>query len=189
MRIISGTARGRRLAEFPGDKIRPTPDRVREALFSLLTSRLGSFAGLKVLDLCAGSGALSLEAISRHAESAILVDSGSDAITLIEENIKRCKFEQKMRVIRQDVRRALPSLTASGPFDVIFMDPPYKLGLVPKFISEIERLNLISEDGIICAETETGETVSDSGRLECFESRRYGSTTVHLLRNRQLTEE
>ncbi|HKJ05741.1 MAG TPA: 16S rRNA (guanine(966)-N(2))-methyltransferase RsmD [Geopsychrobacteraceae bacterium] len=189
MRIISGKARGRKLAEFSGTGIRPTPDRVREALFSLLFSRLGSFADLKVLDLCAGSGALSLEAISRHASSALMIDSGSDAIELMRENIKRCKFEQETEVSRQDVTRVLPSLTGRAPFDLIFLDPPYKRGMVPGLISEIDRLNLLSDDGIICAETESGETITGSGNLQCIESRRYGSTTVHLLRRRESTEE
>lgn len=189
MRIISGTARGRKLAEFTGTQIRPTPDRVREALFSLLFSRLGSFADLKVLDLFAGSGALGLEALSRQARSAVLVDSGSNAVKLIEENVRRCKFEQRTTVLRQDARQALPALAAAGPFDLIFLDPPYRKGLIPLILSEIDRLNLLSEDGIICAETENEEIVNDSGRLECFESRRYGSTSVHLLRSRQSTED
>jgi len=88
MRIISGTARGRQLAPFSGKDIRPTPDRVREAIFSILTSQFGSFSGLKVLELFAGSGAQSLEALSRGANSAILVDSGSIAAKTITENIK-----------------------------------------------------------------------------------------------------
>jgi len=189
MRIISGKARGRKLAEFTGTVIRPTPDRVREALFSLLFSRLGTFADLKILELFAGSGALSLEAISRHAQSAILVDSDSAAVKLIEENIKHCKFESQTRVIRQDVRQVLPSLVTAGPFDLIFMDPPYKKDLIPEVVAEIDRLNLLGEDGIICAETDSHETVSGSDRLECYESRRYGSTTIHLLRTRTLTED
>lgn len=189
MRIISGTARGRKLAEFKGKDVRPTPDRVREALFSLLFSKLGSFTDLKVLDLFSGSGALALEALSRHAKSAILVDLGKESIKLAEENIKRCKFEDRTRVIRQDARQALPSLAASAPFDLIFMDPPYNKSLIQPVLIEIDRLNLLNEDGIICAESESGETVDDCGRLECFESRRYGSTTVHLLRLRNNFEE
>lgn len=189
MRIISGKARGRKLAEFTGKVIRPTPDRVREALFSLLFSQLGSFADLKVLELFAGSGALSLEAISRHAQSAILVDADSAAVKLIEENVKRCKFESQTRIIRQDARQALSSLPAAGPFDLIFMDPPYNKGLLPQVISEIDRLNLLSEDGIICAETDSDEVVSGSDTLECYDSRRYGSTSIHLLRIRKPTED
>jgi 16S rRNA (guanine966-N2)-methyltransferase len=97
MRIISGTIRGRQLASFSGKEIRPTPDRVREALFSMLTSRLGSFNQLKVLELFCGSGAQSLEALSRGADSAVMVDSGRDALTTASENIKRCKFEDKTK--------------------------------------------------------------------------------------------
>lgn len=180
MRIISGTARGRQLANFSGSNIRPTPDRVREALFSILNSRLGSFSGLKVLELFAGSGAQSLEAVSRGATSAILVDSGHQAINLIKENIKRCKFEKQVRVIRQDAGTVLQQLAGAGPFDLILLDPPYDKGLIPQVLKTIESLQLLSEDGIICAESAAYEVIEDCGRLKLTESRKYGTTMIHL---------
>ncbi|MCK5912573.1 MAG: 16S rRNA (guanine(966)-N(2))-methyltransferase RsmD, partial [Desulfuromusa sp.] len=142
MRIISGTARGRQLAPFSGKEVRPTPDRVREAIFSILTNRFGSFNGLKVLELFAGSGAQALEALSRGAKSAILVDSGSVAAKTIPENIKRCRFESNTRFLRQDIFTALPQLLSSGPFDLILLDPPYNQNLLPQSIEKIEHLNL-----------------------------------------------
>lgn len=189
MRIISGKARGRKLAEFSGEDIRPTPDRVREALFSLLISRLGNLSGMNILELFAGSGAMSLEALSRHAQSAILVDSGRSAVKVMEENIKRCKFEEQTTILKQDARQALASLTEKAPFDLIFMDPPYGKGLIPQVLNKIDDLNLLHEDGIICAESETGFIAESYGNLECFESRRYGSSSIHLFRIKKAAEE
>lgn len=180
MRIISGTARGRQLASFSGKDIRPTPDRVREAIFSILTSRFGSFNGLKILELFAGSGAQALEALSRGAESAILVDSGAVAAKIISENIKRCRVELNTRFVRQDVFTALPQLVSSGPFDLILLDPPYNLKLLPQVIEKIEYLNLLAENGIICAESAKNDELGDFGRLKLTESRIYGSTKIHL---------
>jgi len=180
MRIISGSARGRQLASFGGKDIRPTPDRVREALFSILMSRFGSFNGLKVLELFAGSGAQALEAISRGAEFAILVDSGKVSATTIPENIKRCRFEKTVRFIPRDVFSALPLLEQSGPFDLVLLDPPYNQNLIPQVIEKIESLNLLAENGIICAESARDEELSDFGRLKLIESRVYGSSRIHL---------
>jgi 16S rRNA (guanine(966)-N(2))-methyltransferase RsmD len=180
MRIISGKVRGCRLAPFSGTGIRPTPDRVREALFSKLNSRLGSFAGIRVLELFAGTGAQSLEAVSRGADSAILIESNPQAIKLIEENIRRCKLETEIRLLRQDVFAALPGLSNQDPFDLILLDPPYNQQLIPRTLEKIESLQLLREDGIICAESASNETIGDCGALNLIESRKYGSTTIHL---------
>ncbi len=181
MRIISGKARGRRLAEFSGHDIRPTPDRVREALFSILTSRLNGFTDLKILELFAGSGAQSLEAISRGASQATLVDSGTSAAKLILDNLQRCRFECQVSFIQQDVFKALPTLTTKAPFDLIFLDPPYKKNLIPEAIELIMKHNLLAEDGLICAETEKSEALEGiDDTLELIDDRNYGTTRVRL---------
>ncbi|MEA3544672.1 MAG: 16S rRNA (guanine(966)-N(2))-methyltransferase RsmD [Thermodesulfobacteriota bacterium] len=180
MRIISGTARGRQLVSFAGKDIRPTPDRVREAIFSVLTSRFGSFSGLNVLELFAGSGAQALEALSRGAKSAILVDSGNVAAQTISENIKRCRFESAAQFLRKDVFTALPQLVSSAPLDLILLDPPYNQELLPQVLKQIEHLNLLAENGIICAESARDEELNDFGTLKLTESRVYGSTRIHL---------
>ncbi len=189
MRIISGSARGRKLSDFSGQGIRPTPDRVREALFSKLTSRIGSFNGHKVLELFAGSGAQSLEALSRGAASAILVDSSSQAIKVIEENIARCKFTESASYLQADVLSALPRLQADGPFDLILLDPPYHKGLIPQALEKIEALQLLAADGIICAESAADEVQSDCGEFTLLESRKYGSTRIHLYCRNDQTED
>lgn len=180
MRIISGTARGRQLANFSGTGIRPTPDRVREAVFSILHNRLGSFAGLKILELFAGSGAQSLEAISRGAESAVLIDSSRQAVALIKENIQRCKFTALVKVINNDVLKGLHQLKGLGRFDLILLDPPYNKELIPQTLELIDSLQLLAEDGIICAESAAKETIGSIGNLHLNDSRKYGSTTIHL---------
>ncbi len=180
MRIISGTARSRQLTQFDGKDIRPTPDRVREALFSILSSRLGSFSGLRVLELFAGSGAQGLEAVSRGAASAVLVDSGNIAAKVIAANIKLCKFESQCKFIKQDALLALQKLPPSEPFDLILLDPPYNQELIPKAVKLIEDLNLLAENGILCAESAKNETLEDVGKLVITANRTYGSSRIHL---------
>lgn len=181
MRIISGSARGRKLADFNGTDIRPTPDRVREALFSILASRLGSLAGLKVLELFAGSGAQSLEALSRGAEMAILVDSGHQAAKLIRDNIARCGMQARCEFIPRSASAVLPSVGDKGPFGLIFMDPPYHKNHIGPLLEKILALQLLARNGIICAETAAGEQFPLPQGLELLEKRRYGATEIHLI--------
>ncbi len=112
MRVIAGTSRGRRLTEFAGLKVRPTPDRVREALFSILQSKLGNFSGLRVLDLFAGSGALAIEALSRGASSACLVEKDRTAEKVIRKNLALCKLEEKTTLLIRDALGCLPEFAA-----------------------------------------------------------------------------
>lgn len=180
MRIISGSARGRKLAVFDGKQIRPTPDRVREALFSMFSSRFGSLHGIRVLDLFAGTGALSLEALSRGAAAAVVVDQSPYAINLIRENTDRCGFSDKVTVIAGEVLVSLDKLLPSDPFDLILLDPPYASELASEVITRIETLNLLADGGIICAETSRQETLESQGGLSLLENRIYGSTRIHL---------
>ncbi len=186
MRIISGSARGRQLTTFAGKEIRPTPDRVREAMFSILTSKLGSFNGLKVLELYAGSGAQALESLSRGAKNAVLIDSGEISSQVINTNIKLCKFESSAQFIKQDVLSALSQLSHLSPFDLILLDPPYNQQLIPKTLKQIEHLNLLAENGILCAESAKNETLEDVGTLKVIENRSYGSTRIHLYQLQEL---
>lgn len=181
MRIISGSARGRRLAEFKGSGIRPTPDRVREALFSILISRLGGLQGVQVLELFAGTGALSLEALSRGAAGALLIDSSRQSASLIQDNIARCRVEGKARLLSQDAVNALENGSVRGRFDIIFMDPPYHKNLVPRALDRIDSLKLLAQNGIIAAETADDEQFDLPAGLALLESRRYGSSAVHLI--------
>jgi 16S rRNA (guanine(966)-N(2))-methyltransferase RsmD len=180
MRVIGGTARGRRLAPFTGREIRPTPDRVREALFSILYSRNGSLSDRKVLDLFAGSGALGIEALSRGATHTWFVDSSREAVSTIRENLERCGLSSRATIVMRDVWAAFSTIAGIGPFDVIFADPPYGRDHASKLVGEIDRHRLLNAGGILSLETATSDQVpSRAGMLELLDQRRYGSTMLH----------
>ncbi len=181
MRVIAGSARGRRLATFRGTTVRPTPDRVREALFSMLLSRLGSFQGLRVLDLFAGSGALAIEALSRGAASATLVEQAAAAAQTIRDNLTLCRLTDRAEVMVRDAWQALPALAKGGPFDLIFLDPPYNKGLAARAVQVIAAHDLLAADGILSTETAGEEELPESaGRLQRRDHRRYGSIMISL---------
>jgi 16S rRNA (guanine966-N2)-methyltransferase len=181
LRIISGTARGTHL-QSPNDKsVRPTPDRVREAIFSILYSQIGPLTGFKVLDLFSGTGAMALEALSRGATKAWLVDPGEEAGRIIPANIKNCHFGERAVFVRQGASAALKRLTGDAPFELICMDPPYGRDLIPPVLSAIDELSLLAEQGLVVAESGLKDPVPDKvGGLTCLEHRRYGSTIIHL---------
>ena len=147
MRVITGTARGRRLKELEGMETRPTTDRVKEGLFNILQFDI---EGRKVLDLFAGTGQLGIECLSRGAASAVFVDRRSDAVKLIRENLKTTELTEHARVVSGDSMEFLKSLREK--FDIIFLDPPYAEGLLEDAISYIAEFDILSPHGIIVAE-------------------------------------
>lgn len=183
MRIISGAARGRKLAAPPGrtQDIRPTSDRAREALFSILSSAV---PGSRVLDLYAGTGALGLEALSRGAKEVILVDFHRQSLELIRRNIIICQpgnEHGRVSVIRCDLRKGLPPSVikdaAIRKFDLIFLDPPYSQGLSLKTLEYLSNGLLLNDQGIIVAEERSSETLPDGcGELTLTDQRTYGDT-------------
>jgi len=181
MRVIAGTSRGRRLAGFKGRDVRPTPDRVREALFSILQSRVGDFSGLRVLDLFSGSGALAIEALSRGADAACIVESARASEKIIRENLERCRMTDKAVIIIRDAFLALRDFSPES-FDLVFLDPPYGRKLAELAITEISRLEVLDKKGTLCAETGVNETLPEKiGHLQIFDQRRYGSVMIHFL--------
>lgn len=184
MRVIAGTSRGRRLTVFEGLDVRPTPDRVREALFSILQSKLGKFSGLRVLDLFAGSGALAIEALSRGAASACLVEKDLMAEKVIRKNLALCKLGERVTLLIKDALGSLPEF-AAGSFDLIFLDPPYAQGLAERALIETEKQGILSEDGIICAETGASEILPEKvGTLQRIDQRRYGTIMINFYAQR-----
>ena len=147
MRVITGTARGRRLKELEGMETRPTTDRVKEGLFSALQFDI---EGRRVLDLFAGTGQLGIECLSRGAASAVFVDRRADAVKLIRENLKITELADKARVVSGDSMEYLKSLRE--PFDIIFLDPPYAAGLLEPAIAHIAKFDILAPHGIIVAE-------------------------------------
>jgi 16S rRNA (guanine966-N2)-methyltransferase len=177
MRIISGLHRGRPIIAPKGDTTRPTADRTREALFSMLTSRLGSFEGLRVLDLFAGSGALGLEALSRGAATCTFVEQDSAALDCLRTNIA------KLGVKGADVRAQ--SVMALGPapaaYDLILLDPPYESGAGIVALERLLRLGWIAPGALASVETTKKEMVVVEG-FELDVERVHGKAKLTLLR-------
>lgn len=159
MRIIAGEWRGRKLAAPEGTATRPTGDRVREALFSMLASRLGSFEELRVADLYAGSGALGLEALSRGAGFCCFVDQDAGALAAIRSNIEALRAADRTQVLACPAG-ALPS---QQPFDLIFADPPYVPGSGTAALRQILASGWAAPGSWIAIETGRGETVDPRG--------------------------
>lgn len=183
MRIIAGTYRGRPLASVgkgdPGAHLRPTTDRVRESLFNMLAGgRFGSpFDGTHVLDLFAGTGALGLEALSRGAKSAVFVDDGRKALSLIKANIKTLGCENA-RVIARDATR-LPKNDGT-PATLVFLDPPYGKNLgVRALVSAVDG-GWLEKGALVVWEENAPQPAPDGFRV--LDTRRYGDTTVTVLR-------
>ena len=147
MRVITGSARGRRLKELEGLETRPTTGKVKEALFSVIQFDI---EGRRVLDLFAGTGQLGIEALSRGAESAVFVERRKDALQAIRENLEACGFSDRARVVNGD---AMSYLKSGEKFDLIFLDPPYASGLLVKALEDIAAFDICREHGIIVAES------------------------------------
>lgn len=173
MRIISGTRRGQRLAEFDGMDIRPTTDRVRESLFNLIMLYVN---GARVLDLFGGSGALSLEAISRGAECSIISDIDAKAIKLITYNSEQLKFTDKIKILNKSAMQVLDE--NKDTFDIIFLDPPYNKGLIAPIIEKIVENGVLNEDGIIVLESDNTDEHGDFTGLDILKQRKYGRTYI-----------
>ena len=147
MRVITGTARGRRLKELEGRETRPTTDKVKESLFSIIQFDL---EGRRVLDLFAGTGQLGIEALSRGAGECVFVDQRKDAVALVRENLALCQLTDRAHVKQGD---ALAYLRSGEKFDIILLDPPYASGLLAQAIAEITRFDICRGHGIIVAES------------------------------------
>ena len=178
LRIIAGEWRGRKLAAPQGDTTRPTADRTRETLFSMLVSRLGTFEDLKVADLFAGSGALGLEALSRGAAQCLFVDQDPAAVRALRANIAALRAQGRCDVRASSVLSLGP---AKEPLDLVLLDPPYATGAGAVAIDKLARLGWIAETTWVSLETGKGEAVSIRG-FEAETVRDVGKATLHLLR-------
>jgi 16S rRNA (guanine(966)-N(2))-methyltransferase RsmD len=177
MRVIGGAAKGRRLLAPKGQAVRPTADRVKESLFNILPR---DFSGMKVLDLFAGTGNLSIEALSRGAAHAVLIDASVRSAAAIKENLRRLGFEAQSNVWIAPVTRALKSLARRNEtFDYIFLDPPYDQGLAGRTVVLVADCNLLRDSGTLVVEHSTREIVKPVyGSLQLHDQRRYGDTLL-----------
>ena len=169
MRVIAGKHRGRVLAQFRGMEIRPTPDRVKESLFQILSGRLN---GARVLDLFAGSGALGIECLSRGASEVVFNDAAKESVSLLEKNLRL--VGENARVFNLDFRTLLSRV--EGTFDLIFCDPPYKETFLKEILLAVKERGLLSEGGLVIYESEREETGAEGFAL--LDSRRYGRVNI-----------
>ncbi|MEH6756380.1 MAG: 16S rRNA (guanine(966)-N(2))-methyltransferase RsmD [Parasphingorhabdus sp.] len=176
MRIIAGKWRGRKIIAPKGETTRPTADRTRERLFSMLTSRLGDFADLQVLDLFSGSGALGLEALSRGAAHCTFVEQDREALKALEKNIATLSADADVRI-----GSVLALGAARKPYDLILMDPPYETGAGAVALSKLGRHGWFAPSSWIAIETSRNEEVSVKG-FELESQRNSGKARLHILR-------
>ena len=178
MRIISGNWKGHRLKTVKGSKTRPTSDKVKGAIFNILGDKV---LEARVLDLFAGTGNLSWEALSRGAAGAVLIEKNTDAWNTAVENKTMLGAESMANVLKMDVFSFL-SKNDQERFDLIFLDPPYRQGLVDKALSTVKDLSLLKLNGVIIAETASTEKIEDNLiPLRLMLTKKYGDTKIWFL--------
>ena len=176
MRVITGSARGAKLKTLEGLATRPTSDRVKEAIFNIIQFDI---QGRRVLDLFCGSGQLAIEALSRGADYAVIVDQSAEAVKVIKDNLKKTKFDQQASVFQMDYLRYLS--TAREKFDLIFLDPPYAEKSLENALQKISEIDILSEGGIIICERPKDKVMPpEVGGLLCSRDYNYGKTAVNL---------
>ncbi|WP_318530492.1 16S rRNA (guanine(966)-N(2))-methyltransferase RsmD [Apilactobacillus quenuiae] len=179
MRVISGNFGSRNLKSVPGNKTRPTTDKVKESLFNMIGPY---FNGGNFLDLFAGSGAVSIEAVSRGFDKATLVDKQYAAIKTINENISITKQTESFDVLKMNAENALQFLSNQNKkFDIIFLDPPYKNQKMVEQLQEIYKLNLLNDSGIVICETDDNVNLNDDvDHYHLSQQKKYGITIISI---------
>jgi 16S rRNA (guanine(966)-N(2))-methyltransferase RsmD len=180
VRVVGGSARGRKLLASPGQRIRPTADRVKESIFNILASRWGTLAGCRVLDVFAGTGNLGIEALSRGAAAAVFIDSHRESAALIRQNLAALGFTDRGRVLCQEALAALKFLTAAEhPFGLVFLDPPYRQGLLVQALELLAGSPLLTAQTLVVAEAAGNEVLPATvDQLTAIDRRVYGDTAV-----------
>ena len=185
MRITGGSLKGKRLVSFKGQAIRPTSDMVREAVFNMLGQRMD---GVAVLDLFSGTGALSLEALSRGARSALMIDRSPAAIEIIRKNVRLCGVAQKCTILKWDLRKGVPNSVSSlfGAVNLVFMDPPYRRGYEVRLLRELGLAQFLSQGSRVVVESEKKVNLADVyGHLLKTAQRVYGDTKVTIYEKKE----
>lgn len=178
MRVITGSARGRRLETLEGEDVRPTSDRVKEAVFSIIQFET---EGRVFLDLFAGSGQMGIEALSRGAEAAYFVDNSKKSLDTVRRNLKTVKLEDRAKVFQMDFRSFLAANSKS--FDIVFLDPPYKTGALQESLELVP--DAVKDTGVIIAENPLDEEVfSQYGDFVLDRQYRYGKIKISTFRHK-----
>lgn len=182
MRVITGLARGRRLETLEGEDVRPTTDRIKEAVFSIIQFET---EGRVFLDLFAGSGQMGIEALSRGAKTAYLVDNSKKSIDTIKRNLKTTKLEKDAKVFSMDYHSFLAM--CSERFDIAFLDPPYRTGMLQDSIETIAEM--MKDTGIIIAENPLNEEIlSNYGNFVLDRQYRYGKIKISTFRHKDFVQ-
>ncbi|HCJ66217.1 MAG TPA: 16S rRNA (guanine(966)-N(2))-methyltransferase RsmD [Elusimicrobia bacterium] len=191
IRIIAGEIKGRKIKSVKGRTVRPLLARVKKSLFDIISRKIKDAL---FLDLYAGTGSVGIEALSRGAKEVVFIDNDSQAVEIIEENLKQFGFEGRAEIIRKDVLRGLP---VEKKFDLIFIGPPYKLELILPTLKVISEKNSFAPDGwIICQHhfkeklpEEYFSPASSSGGYELFRREKYGDTILSFYRMKRIDNE
>ena len=178
MRVIAGSARRTQLKTLEGMDTRPTTDRIKETLFNMIAPYLYDSI---FLDLFAGSGAIGIEALSRGASFAAFNDMSRDAVKVIRANIEKLGFEQKSVVMNVDFAQAIRSLSARR-FDIVFLDPPYRSGLMEKALRELSSAGILNDGAMVIAEHDAHIAPVDTGALVLYDRRIYRDTALSFYR-------
>lgn len=180
MRVITGSARGRKLMTLEGRDVRPTTDKVKESVFSIIQFQI---QGRVFLDLFAGSGQMGIEALSRGAKKAYLVDQSLKAIRVIEQNVKTTGFEENAVISRQEAQGFL--LSARENFDIAYVDPPFEKGIIDEVLPVLS--SKMNKGGVILCESAENEDVPESaGDFILDRTYRYGKIKVSLFRHKEM---
>lgn len=181
MRIIAGERRGAQLFAPKGMDTRPTQAKVKESLFNMLQADV---PGSRVLDLFAGSGNLALEALSRGAESAVLVDADREAAACIRRNVEKLRFADRSALYRCDWRQAVAQMKAAGilPFDLVFLDPPYRMTELWDICDALAEAGLLAPHAVLALEHRTGALPEPEPRFALYKQRAYADTEIHVYR-------
>ena len=186
MRVVGGTLRGRKLKTFKGSAIRPTTDRVREAVFNIIAPLMPLD---RALDLYAGTGAMGIESLSRGAAQAFFVDSNPAAIDIIKKNIESLGLSKRAKVYKSEAKSFIETVTKKGEgFDLVFIDPPYGAGLLMKTLSLVAKKNngsILRPGGVIVAEASKRNPIDDKAvpeGLELLDSKKYGDSSIYIFK-------
>lgn len=184
MRVISGTAKGTKLNSIDNLSTRPTLDRVKEPLFSIIQSYI---VDANVLDLFAGSGALGIECLSRGALKCTFCDKSYETIKMLKQNIEKTRFQEKSIVYNVDYKKCLENIKKEK-YDIIFIDPPYKLDIAVDSLKRILQYNILTKEGIIVVETDEQERdlkqIEEIEKIEVIDVRKYGRVKLIFLHER-----
>ncbi len=185
MRIITGSARGTKLVTLEGLETRPTSETVKEAVFSMIQFELED---RRILDLFSGSGQMGLEALSRGAAKATLIDLNPDAVKIIRQNAQKAKLYDKCVILSSDCRRVMKGISGKEKFDIIFIDPPYAAKAIPDILRDLIKYDLIEENGIIICEDDSSKPYELEG-LSLRRFAKYGRTYVTVLEKKTNSDE